>query len=48
MGSAILFISELLNEHLKVRIRIIIHSNSQFKNKRLTIVSGIHNQILKH
>ena len=33
---------------LKSRAGIIIFSNAEFKSKNLTIVSGIHEQILKH
>ena len=43
----ILLITDLAYQQLKARARILIYSNAEFKSKVLTIVSGVHDQILK-
>ena len=45
-GFRILFNTEIVYEQLKAGI--FISSNAEFKSKDLTIVSGIHEQVLKH
>ena len=47
-GFRILFNAELAYEQLKARSGILISSNAEFKSKDLIIVSGIHEQVLKH
>ena len=41
------FLNELAYEQLKARAGILIFSNAEFKSKVLTIVIGIHEQILR-
>ena len=47
-GFQVSIITVLAYEQLKDRAEILIFSNAEFKSKDLTIVSGIHEQILKH
>ena len=47
-GFRILFNTEFAYEQLKATAGILISSNTEIKSKDLTMVSGIHEQVLKH